>query len=49
MSFLSADGRLEDRITQGKSKDSQCSLESDGSLRIGVNFKYYIIVLKYFF
>ncbi|KAI1728401.1 protein kinase domain-containing protein [Ditylenchus destructor] len=35
MSFLSADGRLEDRGSRRESKDSRCSLESDVSLRIG--------------
>uniref|UniRef100_A0A915DEV7 Protein kinase domain-containing protein n=1 Tax=Ditylenchus dipsaci TaxID=166011 RepID=A0A915DEV7_9BILA len=35
MSFLSADGRLEDRGSRRESKDSRCSLESEVSLRIG--------------
>lgn len=34
MSFLSADGRLEDRGSRRESKDSRCSLESEVSLRI---------------
>uniref|UniRef100_A0A183CNQ1 Rho-GAP domain-containing protein n=2 Tax=Globodera pallida TaxID=36090 RepID=A0A183CNQ1_GLOPA len=34
MSFLSADGRLEDRGSRRESKDSRCSLESEMSLRI---------------
>uniref|UniRef100_A0A8R1E3X0 Protein kinase domain-containing protein n=3 Tax=Caenorhabditis japonica TaxID=281687 RepID=A0A8R1E3X0_CAEJA len=35
MSFLSADGRLEDRGSRRESRDSRGSLESDMSIRIG--------------
>uniref|UniRef100_A0A914DXT5 Uncharacterized protein n=1 Tax=Acrobeloides nanus TaxID=290746 RepID=A0A914DXT5_9BILA len=35
MSFLSADGRLEDPSGRRESKDSRCSIESEISLRIG--------------
>lgn len=38
MSFLSADGRLEDRGSRRESRDSHCSLESDVSLRIGMSY-----------
>ncbi|KAK0424804.1 hypothetical protein QR680_008864 [Steinernema hermaphroditum] len=37
MSFLSADGRLEDRSSRRESKESRCSIESDMSLRDSIS------------
>ncbi|TKR94381.1 hypothetical protein L596_008670 [Steinernema carpocapsae] len=37
MSFLSADGRLEDRGSRRESKESRCSIESDMSLRDSIS------------